>query len=236
MVTDLSFLVSFPRSGSNFVQNVLRESGVCDAVSIYKADAKEDLGRNFKSHAVSMAYLVDEARRRLKTRKVDIEGAKIVWLVRDPRDAMISFLEYTRTRTGNDIEAEDFVERYDFFLASPIDRKCERRIQTSPISVGRAYAKHMNRWQEAAKRSNVLPVRYEDLLSSPEETFGKVFAHLGSEAELNMRALDLQVSQHSDEARARATAHSWKTADRSYAPLISAVERTMAGQLERHGY
>lgn len=231
-ISKMSFLVCFPRSGSNFIQNVIRQSGVVDAVSIYKPKLKENLSRNFKSHAPTPGYLQDEARRFLSVYKEEFQTIPIIWLYRDPRDAMISFFEYTCTRLGYSLKQDHFIKSYDFFLAAPIDKRCERRSDTYAISVIDSYKKSIIEWHQHCADNKAFAVNYEDLLSNPNESFYKIFELLNSSRSVSIKARNELVSLHSSESRLRGQAHGWRTTGDKYKIIIDAVNSKMSEELQ----
>ena len=107
-------IVSYPRSGSNFVQSVLRHSTGLTNLSIYASNSDGiDITLTVKSHAPSPEYLRDEFGRLVGD---PAWPARVVLLQRDPRDAMISFYEYTQHMRQTAIPQEDFLEQHLFLL------------------------------------------------------------------------------------------------------------------------
>lgn len=228
-----TFVVSFPRSGSNFLQNVLRASSGRAARSIYDDPRDAPGAFSLKSHAPTRAYLRDEARRLLD---LDPTRSRKLILVRDPRDVMISFFEYTQHKQATRIGQRHFVGSYDFFLAAPIDRHCRRRAETSALSVIDAYRKWLRDWAMTSPSNNELVVRYEALVSQPQATFAQLFAHLGLHCELASEVLGEVVSRYSDESRPRAREGSWRLVADRYRELLDGVEASLAEELEALGY
>ena len=230
----MSFLVAFPRSGSNFLQNVLRKSSGYNAQSIYAPINKQDKLINLKSHAPTRAYLYDETRRLLG---INSEISKKIILIRDPRDVMISFYEYTKFQKHDSFSQEFFCNQYDYFLAAPIDRNCKRREERSPLTVICAYRKHLNEWIiHTSAGSNELVVRYESLLEDSGGTFAKIFEFLCLECTLDSNSLDEKISLYSNETRERGTIEGWKHLFSDYQSIIAAVEDNLKNEISALGY
>lgn len=226
-----SIIVSFPRSGSNFLQSVLRQTCEVGATSIYTGAARSDDISNVKSHAPSPEYLNDEVLRILNE-DLKKTPAKVCWLVRDPRDAMVSFYEFTRNRLGMDIDQKQFCEDFDWFLAAPIDRGCRRKVLQSPISVIEAYKLHISSWLAAYRRNDVYLCRYEDLVLTPQTTFEGIFQYFETEPSGDLVGLDEMVSQSSDDRRKRGAAHGWKNHLDQYGTIIALTEEYLSAELK----
>lgn len=194
-----------------------------DAISIYSASASDELQRNFKSHAPNYRYLKDETRRLLNVS--NISEAPIIWLRRDPRDAMISYYHFTVERLGIDIPQDVFAGKFDYFLAAPIDRGSQRKVCLETMTVLRAYLTHYRAWSRYCEAQKGLEVRFETLLAAPEATFARVAEYLGSKAPLNAEALPELVSQRSSEKRSRGIAGGWKAVYPEYRDIIDRVEK-----------
>jgi hypothetical protein len=205
------------------------------ARSIYAANPAEIEGGNLKSHAPTPEYLADEVTRRLGDAAPQ-GHVPVIWLVRDPRDAMISFYEYSRHRLGMELDQTRFCTDFDWFLAAPIDRTCERRTLQSPLTVMEAYRLHLARWQQEHAAGRVLLVRYEELLVRTEEVFAAIAGALGLPAPNRLKGIEEKVSQYSDDGRARGTSETWKQHRETYAEIIARVEAALGPEMECLGY
>ena len=87
-VCERIFLVSYPRSGSNFFQEVMKTKFHISSRSLYGDNPQDSTIRNLKSHAISYEYLKDECSFILGDQS---SPNRIIVLFRDPRDVMISF-------------------------------------------------------------------------------------------------------------------------------------------------
>lgn len=230
----ISFLISFPRSGANVLQNVFRISSGLDAQSIYGTLNHPDKIVNYKSHAPSREYLYDETQRLLNK---DSRNSKKIILVRDPRDVFISFYEYTQHQKKTTIDQDFFIQNYDFFLAAPIDRQFLRKVECTPLKVIEAYKKHINEWIiEGTSPSLELVVSYEQLLTNSKYVFRKIFNFLELHCTLNENALHERVSLYSNEKRERCIINCWKTCYSDYQNIINYVEDSLDSELKTLGY
>jgi len=233
------YVVSFPRSGSNFLQNVLEQSSGMACRSRYarlRINPCEYL--TLKSHAISPAMLNEEIRLQ-GLRKADTPS-KIIWLIRDPRDVMISFYEYTQSERGVAISQDDFLAKVDYHWATfahmqqpvPYLLTFPRRAAVEPLSVGEAFSAFRRNWSEHARRTGeVLQVRYEDLVDRPRETFATVFQYLELDCPLAEESLGDRVSLYSSERRPRGVAYGWRRHDARYRTLLDTVERVLGEEI-----
>ena len=230
-------LVSYPRSGSNFVQNVLRKSSLTENQSLYApVEGKIRNILTLKSHAFSLRYLKAELKDYLGIK--DLHRKRFVILFRDPRDVMISFYEYVRERRNEDINQADFLEKTDFFYASMMEKDIKNRLYTREISVSKAYQMFVSNWFNAS--SDLLDlykiVRYEDVVNDPIFEFKEMLQFLKSPCEVNEVAVCEHVSLYSTESRPRGEVYGWKKVKEQYAPLISSTEAYLSKELEILGY
>ena len=227
-------IVSYPRSGSNFVQSVLRHSSGLTNLSIYAPNPDGiDITLTLKSHAPSPAYLRDEFGRIVGEPEWP---ARIVLLQRDPRDVMISFYEYTQFMRQTTIPQEDFLNTC-FFYASAIDRDIKRRVDVAPMSVLQAYQKHVKEWfNEQRAAGDYLIVRYEDLVTAPEEGFQRIFDYLNLDCPLATEFLDHEVSRYDDTRQHRAKATAWKEHSERYRSLLETIDTKLGDETRALGY
>ena len=228
-------ITSYPRSGSNFVQSVLRHSSGLTNLSIYASNPDGvDITLTVKSHAPSPEYLRDEFGR--------IVGepdwpARIVLLQRDPRDVMISFYEYTQYMRQATVHQEDFLENTCFFYASGIDREIRRRVDIAPLSVLQAYKKHVQEWFTRKPATvDCLIVKYEDLLAAPVEAFQRMFDYLDLDCPLASEYLTHEVSLYDDTRQHRAQSSAWKGHAEKYRVLLDAAHATLSDEMHVLGY
>jgi tetratricopeptide (TPR) repeat protein len=226
-------LLSFPRSGSNFLQNVLAASSSLHSQSIY-GHMPEDTAHvlTLKSHSPSMQHFTDEWSALTKIKKLP---RKAIILIRDPRDIMVSFREFAEAKRCITISQEDFLDGTDYFFAAGP----QRRVHQDPLSIADAYTEFVNTWIE---HRNDLPflnmiVRYEDLVSSPEETFSRLFDFLELDCKLATPSLEQRVALYSkSSARPRGRASGWCNLRESQSVIISATESKLCREIQLLGY
>jgi hypothetical protein len=232
-----TYLIAFPRSGSNFLQQVIESSSGLTCRSLYAVphDAPHKV-LNFKSHALSYAHLLDEV-----TRLVGPVDApeKIIVLQRDPRDVMISFYEFVQTRKEIAVPQEDFFHHICFFWTAFVDkdRILERRVELAPLSIAEAYRRHVQKWfVQPDFEGNVLRVRYERLVEAPEVEFDRIFRYLELDCELARDSLDVMVSQYSKTSWQRGRPSRWRQYMDRYPALLSAVNDYASEEIRLLGY
>ena len=144
-------VLSYPRAGSNFLQSVLQGSSGLRCQSIY-APFREDpnITLSVKSHSPSPAYFEDEWHRLLPDRPLP---AKIIRLQRDPRDVLISFLEYTEANRKTTIRQEEFLNGVDYFYASTVDRDFLRSLYKQGMTVAGGFQEHVRTWYVETPRT-----------------------------------------------------------------------------------
>lgn len=155
------YLVSFPKSGNtwmrflliNYLFNFKNEKLIYDDLekfipSVHKSSKKSINSRKgdriIKSHFVEPFY------------------PKIIYVIRDGRDALVSYYYYQKDLRGFEGSFEDF---YDSDFSSDAGTWDEHL---------RAAIKY-----EEKNSNDIIFIKYEDLKSNPEEVFGKVITFLG---------------------------------------------------------
>ena len=228
-------VVSFPRTGSNYLQSILMHSSSTHNISIYSQNPsgfKPLL--SVKSHALSPEYLQDEYERLMEREHLP---EKILLMKRDPRDVMISFYEYTQKQRGVKISQDDFLEEVCFFYASTIDKTNSRRVETAPLNIVGAYKKHIRQWfSERPEGLDVLELCYEDLVEKSEKTFERALRYLELDVPVAKEFLDVKVSLYSEEDRNRGIAYGWQHTGKRYASLVKKVESLLADEIKLLGY
>lgn len=237
-----SFLVSYPRSGSNFFQEILKTKYGLAASSLYGDDVQSSNKTNLKSHAISYAYLRDECNFILG----DDEGPrKIITMYRDPRDVMISFYNFFKSYHQGEISQNDFLS-LDWFLVltrTPNTRTWLRSTHQKPITIAESYQIFVDSWFVSKNiNDNILvtTLRYEDLVAQPELVVSKALAALNLDYVPAHESKDKTplVSTYSIEDRPRGCAQGWKRDDvfREYKVLIDQVEKRLGDQIAHLSY
>ncbi|MCP5052369.1 MAG: sulfotransferase domain-containing protein [bacterium] len=231
-----AFLASYPRAGSNYVQNVLTSSSGILSQSLYAPiDIDPGLILTMKTHAPSREYLHDEINSFLP---VSSKPSKFIILCRDPRDTMISFYEYTRDQRNIDLDQRDFLKNTCYFYASKIDASFQRKRYIAPLSILDSYKEFVRSWlKNTPDNADYLVVYYEKLVETPGPEFRKIFDYLGLDSPLDEESLGEKVSLYSSEPnRPRAKAFGWKNLQEQYPKIIDQVNRYLADEIEFMGY
>lgn len=162
---DDTFLVSFPRSGNTWSRFL-----VCNLMN-------PDDPVDFAQLESRIPEIYDVTDRKLRTfprpriikshECFDPRYKKIIYIVRDPRDVLISYYEFQLKRRviSDDCSLEDFVPR---FMESEIEPK-----------IG-TWRDHVVSWTATrGGQKNFLLVRYEDMLADTQKASTKIASFLG---------------------------------------------------------
>ena len=228
----MNYLFSYPRSGSNFVQNVVKSSTGRRARSFGPDPilVPSDF-LFFKSHAVCPDSLQDEIHRFIPGREDEVQPERMMLLWRDPRDVMISFYEWTQVHWGIDLEERDFLETYD--RRRPMVGLGRLR----GLTVLEAYRLFFKSWHEGTVPDVPrLALRYEQLVNDPEAEFQRIFDFLEIEATLNVASLGRMVSQVSSTRRVRGRPAVWKSEGARYKRLVELIDESLAVEIAALGY
>lgn len=230
-------VVSYPRSGSNFLQNVLAASSGLPLRSFHSPyeNMRELCHYGLKSHAISSDWLADEFSRTTLNYKYP---EKIIYVYRDPRDVMISFYEFVQHIKGVRLEQTSFLNQVSYIYATYTDKDpvLGRTSGIEPMSVLDGYKAHYKNWILRAKSNSYYIVKYEDLVTIPEVTFQGIFDFLELKCNLSTDALFQQVSQYDSKSRKRGSVHGWKNNQDKYHGIISSVEEQLSEEIEYLDY
>ena len=162
---DDTFLVSFPRSGNTWARFL-----VCNLMN-------PDDPVNFaqlESRIPEIYFVTDRNLRAFPRPRVikshecfDPRYKKVIYIVRDPRDVLISYYEYQLKRRviSEDLSLEEFVPR---FMASEIEPK-----------IG-SWRDHVVSWMATrGGQENFLLLRYEEMLANTQKETTKIASFLG---------------------------------------------------------
>ena len=241
-----SIIVSYPRSGSNFLQQILRDNSDLKTSSLYGSASNVREADNLKSHAISHEYL--QAELSLITGRYD-QNVKILVLFRDPRDVMISFYNYAIARKIIDVPHNQFLD-LDWFLIfgySQSTRVHMRRHHLTPISVGDAYQIFVNSWLKVFNESpmqNIILCKYEDIMANFDEEARRLLQFFKTDLDPPSRFKDRVkkptqlVALYSQEERPRGEAFGSQRAEirDQYSKLVASVEERFDNEIRLLGY
>jgi len=179
VLEDDTYVVSYPKSGNTWVRflvaNLMGALGAVDFKTI------ERLVPDIYEH--SNGNLLRYSRPRvLKSHEyVDLRYPKVIYLVRDPRDVVVSYFHHARKffRIEQDKSIDEFVES---FIAGRLN------------AYG-SWGQHVGTWRLArGGEAEFMMIRYEDLQTHPTAELAEIAAHLGVNADENMIASCLELS------------------------------------------
>lgn len=233
----VTVLLSFPRSGSNFVQNILRRNseGV-DCASIYAGGYLDAPQLFLKSHALDPATLMAELS---GLWNIETPPARLIILVRDPRDVFLSLYDYVAGLRRTEIDPERFLETdyYWYFFQPDVLGIIRDAAHAGARSVLQAYRDWYRSWiTEDTGQDGALHLRYEDLTLTPQRAFASVFELLDLPRPATLAALDDLVSLNGDSPRRRSQPQGWRSAPGKYAPIIAGIEEALAHEIAALGY
>jgi len=230
-----SFLIGFPRSGTNFLQSVVESSCNRAALSIY--DEKVASLTNpvsVKSHAPDLPTLRREIAHLLGP---DIAPAKIVVIFRDPRDVMISCFEFSEVALQTTLNQQEFISELFYRPFHERAREAQDEERLASLTVGEAFKLHVRNWltfQHDTIQS--LQVRYEDLTSDPGRGFREILDFLEFDGPIAEDKYEVKVSQYSETKRDRGKANGWIHCRDRYGVLIDEVEKSLGQEIAALGY
>jgi hypothetical protein len=234
---------SFPRSGSNFFQSVLRGSSGLQCISLYHSNYPQEQVFNLKSHALTPAAL-----RREFADMVPYEleyPEKIIYLKRDPRDVMISLYEFACFNHQRAFSLDEFLGMNYYFVANPPGVRGVKTIYYLPgpeaCTVEEAFSLyHQSHLHIPQHESTVetLTLSYEEMVEDPQSAFDRAFAFLDLDCPLNPEFIHLKVSLYSDSTRKRGIAYGWRQPETQehYAPLLEQVNDRLKDEIIALGY
>ena len=165
---DDTFLVSFPRSGNTWVRFL-----VCNLIN---PDDAVDFAR-LESRIPEIYDLTDRALRAFPRPRIlkshesfDPRYKKVIYIVRDPRDVVLSYYEFQLKRRviTESCSLEEFVPR---FMESEFEPKTG------------SWRDHVLSWVATrGGQRNFLLLRYENMLADPEKESTRIAHFLGLDA------------------------------------------------------
>ncbi len=166
---DDTFLVSFPRSGNTWTRFL-----VCNLLN---PDDPVDFAR-LESRIPEIYYVTDRNLRAFPRPRVikshecfDPRYKKIIYIVRDPRDVLISYYEFQLKRRviSEDCTLEEFLPR---FMESEIEPKTG------------SWRDHVVSWTATrGGQKDFLLLRYEEMLANTQKETTKIASFLGLDSD-----------------------------------------------------
>lgn len=180
---DDTFLVSFPRSGNTWARFL-----VCNLM-----DPEHPVSFAELESRIPEIYFVPDRKLRafLRPRVIkshecfDPRYRRIIYIVRDPRDVLISYYEFQLKRRviSDECSLDEFLPR---FMESAIEPK-----------IG-SWRDHVVSWTATrGSQQNFLLLRYEEMLANTQKEASKIAAFLGldSSPERTARAVELSSAE-----------------------------------------
>ena len=183
------WLASYPRSGNTFLRSVLNQSFDIKSTSVYPAENANIEGSDWFADCVGYAGSLDNvAELNLKEKWVGVkthdlppDDGPAIYVVRDGRAAVVSYLHYLNaferppppaTHGGGQLMSRlrDLQRTYG-----------SRRLMSSIIRGSQwpgSWSAHFEAWSPQT-RPNTLLLRYEEMLSDPDSVCGKISVFLG---------------------------------------------------------
>jgi hypothetical protein len=151
------FIVGYPKSGHTWLQNLV--SGVVYGVdpartpdAVIQELVPDVYARRFyRRFSTPMFFKSHELPKP--------EYKRVIYLLRDGRDAMVSYLHFTRALSDKNIDFADFVR------------------STS------SWCEHVETWLTNPYQAQIITIRYEDLLADPARELARVCEFAGIESE-----------------------------------------------------
>ncbi len=154
------FIVGYPKSGHTWLQNLV--SGAVYGVdpartpdTVIQELVPDVRGRRFyRRFSTPMFFKSHELPKP--------EYRRVVYLLRDGRDAMVSYLHFTRALSDKNVDFADF-------------------IRSTPT-----WYEHVETWLTNPYQAQIITIRYEDLLADPAQELARVCEFAGIESEADV--------------------------------------------------
>ena len=168
-------LASYPGSGSSLLGGILIELGI-DYIEGYQEKINSDqmatdtVNPMWRSHWPQLATKYDKKMIGLRAFKThfypisfkDSAPTKSILLIRDARDAVISYYNWRKNFSDETGTLYDFISRDGYYGKKPFDD----------------WAEYIDAWELWGQNNDLLIVRYEDLKFYPETTIPKILLFL----------------------------------------------------------
>lgn len=167
--SDDLFVVSYPRSGTTWMQMILYQLTTPGDMSFeHLSDVSPWFERSLAIGSMSAGDFESFASPRIFKSHLPSgwipKGARYIYMIRDGMDVLVSYYHFYRTHLGYRGTVDEFVDRFE-----------RGELQY------RSWFKHVAGWRRRKNDFNTLIVNYEDLVSSLEPSIRKIaaFCNLG---------------------------------------------------------
>lgn len=160
------FIVTYPKSGTNWIGYFLaclllkKDDRIKTDITLanYRQYIPDINTEYMEKQDLSMYNHLADPRVFTVHAPYDPSFSRVVYVVRDPRDVMVSYYYYhCRTDPSFSMSIDDFVQTNSVW---PCD-----------------WGVHVSSWLHHAQEQHILLVRYEDLLTDPAHWFEKIVTH-----------------------------------------------------------
>ncbi len=151
-------LASYPKSGNTWVKFVLATLLAKSSTDVWSDE--NSLVPTVGHHQSALATLPQQGRLIKTHEPFRNVYTRAIWLVRDPRDVLISYYHHEMRVRAQQLEFADFLKS---FVQGHID------------GYG-TWEYHTRTWLDAVRKGqlDILPVRYEDLLADPQAGYENI--------------------------------------------------------------
>lgn len=231
-IEDPVFIVSYMRSGSNLIANVLCQSFKRRFASIYDPEITPMCDRQpyyiLKSHAPSYSHLLSECGAFVPC--YNRFPHKIITLIRDPRDVFISQYDWYVSRFNETIDQATFLDDMKY---------CYSATGMGALPPRETFRSFASNWWEVSEFSSVKSVcriKYEDLISDKKLHFDKLKKFLGLKGTLREDLFEKRVKQAASGREQRGVCRTHEIYADKYSVLIRIVEEAFGDIIEKFGY
>lgn len=151
------FLVGYPKSGNTWLQNLVAGLmyGVCSDALPGRLVQELVPDTHYKKHYQRFNEVTCFKSHHLPRK----EYRRVIYIVRDGRDALVSYWHYHKALTGNELKFETMIE--------------------SPTFGYGTWAEHVSTWLDNPFNARFLLLRYEDLLLDGVSQLRKICDYIG---------------------------------------------------------
>ena len=176
------WLASFPRSGNTFFRLLFHHLYQDYTYSVYNDPLLEEMGASEILGQKTLDCSIEECRQSdktylLKTHDLPTDDSPVVYLVRDGRDALVSYTHYQMKFThgkGAKARLKEFLGKNTF--------ESILRHTICKTTGSENWSNHVLTWLRDKPNPNTVMIRYEDLVAGPIETMQKAVGPFGFRA------------------------------------------------------